>query len=68
MMMGILVDSVCEVWNIKAVVIEDTPNFGSHLNTDYIWGMAKTGDRLKILPDIAKVLSGEDSVALEKAA
>jgi purine-binding chemotaxis protein CheW len=65
---GILVDSVSEVLNIKAVDIEDTPNFGSHLNTDYILGMAKTGGRVKILLEIAKVLSGEDSVALEKAA
>jgi purine-binding chemotaxis protein CheW len=66
--MGILVDSVSEVLNIKAVDIEDAPNFGSRLNTDYILGMAKTGGRVKILLEIDKVLSGEDSVVLEKAA
>ena len=39
--MGIVVDAVSEVMNIKAGDIEDTPNFGSRLNTEYILGMAK---------------------------
>ena len=65
---GILVDSVSEVLNIKVGDIEDTPNFGSHLNTDYILGMAKTGGRVKILLDIDKVLSSEEKIVLEKAA
>jgi purine-binding chemotaxis protein CheW len=42
-MIGVLVDSVSEVLNIKGGDIEDSPNFGSRLNTDYILGMAKTG-------------------------
>jgi purine-binding chemotaxis protein CheW len=61
---GILVDSVSEVLNIKAGDIEDTPNFGSHLNTDYILGMAKTGGRVKILLDIDKVLSNNEMAVL----
>jgi purine-binding chemotaxis protein CheW len=65
---GILVDSVSEVLNIKAGDIEDTPNFGSHLNTDYILGMAKTGSRVKILLDIDKVLNSEEINSLERAA
>ncbi len=56
-MIGILVDSVSEVLNIKGGDIEDTPNFGSCLNTDYILGMAKTGEKVKILLDIDRVLS-----------
>jgi len=65
---GILVDSVSEVLNIKANDIEDTPNFGSHLNTDYILGMAKTGGRVKILLDIDKVLSSDEFTTLSAAA
>jgi purine-binding chemotaxis protein CheW len=57
---GILVDSVSEVLNIKAGDIEDTPNFGSHLDTEYILGMAKAGGRVKILLDIDKVLSNSE--------
>jgi len=65
---GILVDSVSEVLNIKAVDIEDTPNFGSHLDTEYILGMAKTGGRVKILLDIDKVLSNSEVTAISMAA
>lgn len=58
-MIGILVDSVSEVLNIKGTDIEDTPNFGSRLNTNYILGMAKTGGRVKILLEIDHVLSDQ---------
>lgn len=66
--MGIVVDSVSEVLNIKAGDIEDTPNFGSRLDTDYILGMAKAGGGVKILLDIDKVLNSEDITVLERAA
>jgi purine-binding chemotaxis protein CheW len=67
-MIGVLVDCVSEVLNIKGADIEDAPNFGSRLNTNYILGMAKTGGRVKILLDIDRVLSVEEMVVLEKAA
>jgi len=66
-LIGILVDSVSEVLNIKAGDIEDTPNFGTKLNTDYILGMAKTGGAIKILLDIDMVMNAEEVAALEKA-
>jgi purine-binding chemotaxis protein CheW len=60
---GIVVDSVSEVLNIKEEDIEDTPAFGTRLNTDYILGMAKMDKGIKILLDIDGVLSsGEISV------
>ncbi|MHB8091442.1 MAG: chemotaxis protein CheW [Syntrophales bacterium] len=67
-MIGIMVDSVSEVLNIKGGDIEDTPNFGSHLNTDYILGMAKTGGKVKILLDIDRVLTNEEAAVLAKMA
>jgi len=67
-LIGIVVDSVSEVLNIKAAEIEDTPNFGNHLNTDYIYGMAKVGGGVKILLDIDKVLSAEEIAVLDRAA
>lgn len=66
--MGIVVDSVSEVLNIKSGDIEDTPNFGSRLETDYILGMAKTGGGVKILLDIDKVLNSEEMAMLQAAA
>jgi purine-binding chemotaxis protein CheW len=67
-MMGVVVDSVSEVLNIKGEDIEDTPSFGTRLDTDYILGMAKMGKAVKILLDIEKVLSSEELVLLKNAA
>ena len=67
-MIGIVVDSVSEVLNIKGEDIEDTPTFGTKLNTEYILGMAKMEGGGKILLDIDRVLSGEEIAALEKTA
>ena len=67
-MIGIVVDAVSEVLNIKGDDIEDTPTFGASMNTDYILGMAKMGGGVKILLDIDRVLSTEDVAALVKAA
>jgi purine-binding chemotaxis protein CheW len=59
-MMGIVVDSVSEVLNIKGADIEATPAFGTRLDTEFILGMAKVGGGIKILLDIDKVLSVEE--------
>ncbi|MBI4632591.1 MAG: purine-binding chemotaxis protein CheW [Deltaproteobacteria bacterium] len=67
-LIGIVVDSVSEVLNIKAGDIEETPNFGNRLNTDYIMGMAKAGGGIKILLDIDKVLNDESLDGVGKAA
>ncbi|MBL7205688.1 MAG: purine-binding chemotaxis protein CheW [Desulfobacteraceae bacterium] len=65
---GVVVDSVSEVLNIKAEDIEDTPTFGTKLNTDYLLGMAKMEGSVKILLDIDRVLTGREVALLEKAA
>ena len=65
---GIVVDAVSEVLTIKGDDIEETPTFGTKLNTDYILGMAKMEGGVKILLDIDRVLSTEEVAVLEKAA
>jgi purine-binding chemotaxis protein CheW len=67
-LVGIVVDAVSEVLNIKGVDIEETPTFGATLDTDYILGMAKISGRVKILLDINKVLTGEEVTVLDKTA
>ena len=64
---GIVVDSVSEVMNIKGADIEDSPSFGTNLDTDYILGMAKMEGGVKILLDIDQVLSAEEIAELKKA-
>lgn len=63
-MIGIVVDSVSEVLNIKKEDVEETPAFGTRVNTDYIFGMAKIEGGVKILLDIDKVLSAEEAAVL----
>ena len=65
---GIVVDSVSEVLNIKAQDIEETPTFGSNLKTDFILGMAKMDGQVKILLDIDRVLTDNEMEILETAA
>jgi purine-binding chemotaxis protein CheW len=63
-LIGTVVDSVSEVLNIKGKDIEDTPTFGSKLNTDYILGMAKMEGGVKILLDIDRVLLAQEVAGL----
>ena len=65
-LIGIVVDAVSEVLNISEEEIEDTPAFGTSLNTDYILGMAKMDGGVKILLDINKVLNAQEISALEE--
>ena len=65
---GVVVDAVSEVLNVKSEDIEPTPCFGTKLNTDYILGLAKMGGGIKILLDITQVLSSEGVMLLAEAA
>jgi purine-binding chemotaxis protein CheW len=66
-LMGVVVDGVSEVLNIKQEEIEDAPALGSNLNTEYLLGMAKKEGGVKILLDIDRVLSSEEIETLEKS-
>ena len=56
---GIVVDRVQEVLDIAGEQIEEAPQFGPSVNTDFILGMGKVEQSVKILLDINKVLSSE---------
>ncbi len=66
--MGIVVDSVSEVINIKPGDIAETPTFGTKMDTSYILGMAKMGTGVKILLDIDRVLSDRNFSDIANAA
>ena len=63
---GIVVDHVSEVLDIAGADIEDAPQFDSSVETDFILGMGKISDTVKILLDIDKVLAGEQLGAFGK--
>ena len=66
--MGIIVDQVSEVLDIAEEEIEDAPSFGASVNTDFILGMGKAGNRVTILLNICRVLSSQEVSALEAIA
>jgi purine-binding chemotaxis protein CheW len=66
MHMGVVVDKVSEVLDIAGENVEDAPSMGEDINTDYILGIGKAGDKVKMLLDIDKVLSDKDLKALLK--
>ncbi len=57
---GILVDSVAEVVDLRASEIETAPNVGNEETSRYILGVSSRGDVLLILVDLNKLLSDDE--------
>jgi purine-binding chemotaxis protein CheW len=60
-LMGIIVDHVSDVLNVVAEEIEETPEFGDRVRTDYMKGVAKVKGTVKILLDLDRVLGAGDA-------
>ena len=58
--MGIVVDRVSEVTDIATEEIQDAPSFGTSVDTDYILGIGKSEEHVKLLLDIDQVLSPDE--------
>ncbi len=63
---GVAVDAVSEVLNITSGNYEETPSFGVSIETDFILGMAKVKEKIKIILDINKVLTQSDIKTLKE--
>lgn len=63
MLMGIIVDHVCEVLDIEQGCIEPSPQFGGGLRADFILGMGKVGDQVIILLNIERILTEDVTLA-----
>jgi purine-binding chemotaxis protein CheW len=59
---GLVVDHVQEVLNIENGNIDDAPQFGTEVNTDFLLGIGKSGSTIKLLLDIDRVLEGMGTV------
>ncbi|MFP4315866.1 MAG: chemotaxis protein CheW [Desulfovibrionales bacterium] len=66
MIVGFVVDSVSEVLRIPAGTIEPPPPVVSGFDSEYISGVGKLEDRLLILLDLNRLLSGEEQKALSQ--
>lgn len=61
---GAVVDRVSEVLNIAAEDIEPAPSFGKDVNTDFILGIGKSQEKVKILLNIDRVIATDQIVEL----
>jgi purine-binding chemotaxis protein CheW len=66
--MGLVVDGVEEVVNLTPGDIEETPDFGGKISTDYIVGMAKVKGTVKTLLNIDRVLGADELQQIRAAA
>jgi purine-binding chemotaxis protein CheW len=64
---GMVVDSVSEVLRLPVDAIEDAPDMITGVDTEYIRGVGKIEDRLIILLDLAKIITGSEKRELETA-
>lgn len=64
MIVGFVVDSVSEVLRIPSATVEPAPPVVASVDSEYISGVGKFEDRLLILLDLDKLLSGVDMEAL----
>jgi purine-binding chemotaxis protein CheW len=62
-----VVDSVSEVLRLPVEQIEDAPEMISGIDTEYIRGVGKIEDRLIIMLDLSRVISGAERRELENA-
>lgn len=60
LIVGALADSVQEVSEFQADMIEPPPRIGSRLNTQYLKGMSNVDDQFVIILDIDRVFSAEE--------
>ena len=64
-LMGIVVDSIKEVVNIPEDKVTKMPYINSRVKSEFIKGIAETGDTIKIVLDITKVLTEEEFVLIK---
>ncbi|TAM61572.1 chemotaxis protein CheW [bacterium] len=62
---GMVVDAVSEVLRIPVEQVEDAPEMISGIETEYIRGVGKLGDRLIIMLDLQRVISASEKRELE---
>ncbi|NOT56683.1 MAG: purine-binding chemotaxis protein CheW [Deltaproteobacteria bacterium] len=59
-MLGLVVDAVSDVLSIKNGEVQAAPEFGGQVDTRFIHGLAKAGEKLVVLLHLDRVLSEEE--------
>lgn len=66
--MGMVVDSVSDVITLNAAQVKPAPQMGTLLNTDYLLGIGAVDERMLILVDIDRLMSGKEMGLIENLA
>jgi purine-binding chemotaxis protein CheW len=65
---GMVVDSVSDVFELTPDQVRPAPAFGASMDTQYLIGMGTTDDRMIILIDIERLMSSKDMDLISQAA
>lgn len=58
--LGVVVDRVSEVVRIAATDVEEPPRFGAAIDTGYLLGVARHGERVRLLLDVDRAVSPQE--------
>jgi purine-binding chemotaxis protein CheW len=64
---GMVVDSVSDVVELKPEQVRPAPDFSSSFDTRYIKGLGTVDERMLILVDIERLMSAADMALVEEA-
>jgi len=59
-LVGIIVDAVSEVYDVKPDDVRPSPKLGGHIDAKYINGIAEIGDKNIILTDVMSLLDTDE--------
>ena len=62
--MGVVVDAISDVVNANLSSIQNTPEFDSSIEIEYIQGLATAGDTMLMLVDVDKLLNVDEISAI----
>ena len=62
--MGFVVDTVSDVYNIVSQDISEAPDFGSQVDTSFVTGLASVDDKMVIVLDVDQLASEDDLVGV----
>jgi purine-binding chemotaxis protein CheW len=63
---GVVVEDVAEVVDLPAAIVEEVPEFGLEIRTDYLTGVARREQDVVLLLDIDTVLTREEAELMEE--
>jgi len=65
--MGIVVDGVSDVYQVRASQVKDSPNFGTSVDTEFVSGVASVKEKMVVVLDIDNMLNSNELSVMSTA-